>query len=59
MVARIRSFIAANALSPVVYFSAEGASVTYRLADGKLFRLSSREARDAGPPRLEHLEIAA
>lgn len=51
MNARARNFIAANELSPVVYGSVDGNCVTYRLADGKIFRLTTAEAQWAPNPR--------
>lgn len=51
MSARARNFLAANDRSPVVYGSVDDAGVTYRLADGKVFRLNTREARQAPHPR--------
>jgi hypothetical protein len=52
---RARTFQAANLESPVVYYSAEGGAVTYRLENGRTFRLSRSESLRAGPPRLAHL----
>jgi hypothetical protein len=49
-------FLVANSRSAVVYFSCEGGGVTYRLADGSVWTLSKREAREIGAPRWAHLE---
>ena len=51
MNARTRNFLAANELSPVVYGSVDKGRVTYRLANGKMFRLNAEEARQAPNPR--------
>lgn len=51
MSARARSFLNANELSPVVYGSVDGNCVTYRLASGKVFRLSTAEAATIPEPR--------
>lgn len=51
MSARARNFLAANECSPVVYGSVDDAGVTYRLANGKVFHLNVREARQAPHPR--------
>lgn len=50
MTARARNFSIANEASPVVYGSVDDHRVTYRLADGKIFRLNADEARQV-PPR--------
>jgi hypothetical protein len=51
MNARARNFLAANEVSPVVYGSVDDGTVTYRLANGKMFHLSEGEARLAPHPR--------
>ncbi|HSE73955.1 MAG TPA: hypothetical protein VLB05_05535 [Dongiaceae bacterium] len=51
MNARARNFLVANQASPVVYGSVADGCVTYRLADGKMFRLNASEARQAPNPR--------
>ena len=56
MNARARNFIAANEVSPVVYGSVDDGRVTYRLADGKMFRLNVDEARQVPNPRWAFLE---
>lgn len=54
MNARARSFVAANEDSPVVYGSVDGNCVTYRLANGKIFRLTLLEARQTPEPKWAH-----
>lgn len=56
MNARARNFLAANEVSPVVYGSVDGNCVDYRLANGKMFRLTVVEARQAPNPRWAYLE---
>lgn len=56
MNARARNFLAANEVSPVVYGSVDGGRVTYRLADGKMFRLNTEEARQVPNPRWAFVE---
>lgn len=51
MNARARSFLAANENSLVVYGSVDGNFVTYRLENGKVFRLNAIEARQVPHPR--------
>lgn len=50
MTRRAKNFLAANAQSPVVYGSAAGNGMTYRLANGKVFNLSALDAKQAGHP---------
>ena len=57
MTERAHRFVAANRDSPVVYGGVDtGAaqSVTYRLGDNRVFRLSAEEARHVGTPRWAH-----
>jgi hypothetical protein len=56
MNARAINFIRANEDSPVVYGSVDGHCVTYRLANGKMFRLNTEDARQAPNPRWAFLE---
>jgi hypothetical protein len=49
MTRRAQNFALANEDSPVVYASVDGPRVTYRLANGKLFRLNATEARQVNP----------
>lgn len=56
MNARSHSFAIANELSPVVYGSVDGSCVTYRLEDGKVFRLNAIEARQVPNPRWAFIE---
>jgi hypothetical protein len=49
MTRRAQSFMLANEASPVVYGSVDDNRVTYRLANGKTFRLNAAEAREAAP----------
>jgi hypothetical protein len=51
-------FLAANALSPVVYVGVDANCCTYRLSDGSTWRFSIRESREIGVPRFAHLEAA-
>lgn len=53
---RARNFITANEVSPVVYGSMDGSCVTYRLANGQMFRLHAIDARQAPNPRWAYLE---
>ena len=59
MNARARNFIAANEISPVVYGSVDEGRVTYRLANGKMFRLNVFEARQVPNPRWAWVEREA
>lgn len=56
MNARAKNFSVANEGSPIVYGSVDAGKVTYRLADGKVFRLSSEDARQVPHPRWAYLE---
>lgn len=58
MNARAKNFIAANELSPVVYFSQDGNLVTFRLASGKVFNMTALEAQDVPAPRLAYRVLA-
>lgn len=58
MNARARNFIAANELSPVVYFSQDDNLVTFRLASGKVFNMTALEALEVPAPRLAYRVIA-
>lgn len=58
MNARARNFIAANELSPVVYGSVDGNCVTYRLDNGKMFRLTLLEAQEIRDPWWAHRTLA-
>lgn len=49
MTRRAASFMAANEASPVTYCSADGNRVTFRLENGKTFRLNAAEARETKP----------
>lgn len=54
MTARAQKFVAANALSPVVYGSVVGSGgrgAVYRLANGLAFTLSAAECRAVGEIR--------
>lgn len=53
---RARNFLVANEDSPVVYGSVDGCGVTYRLANGKMFRLNMEEARRAPNPKWAFVE---
>lgn len=54
MNARARNFIAANEISPVVYGSVDEGCVTYRLQDGKTFRMTPAEAGELPHPWWAH-----
>jgi hypothetical protein len=58
MNARARNFAAANEVSPVVYGSVDDNCVTYRLANGKIFRLTVKEAQEAPDPQWIHRCLA-
>lgn len=47
---RARNFLAANETSPVVYGSVDECGVTYRLANGQVFRLGPIEAQEITNP---------
>lgn len=51
-----RNFLFHNAGSPVVYGSVEGQGCTYRLANGRTFRLSSADCQHVGHPRWAHIQ---
>lgn len=53
---RCLNFIRANELSPIVYQSVDQSCVTIRLADGKVFNLSSSEIRQIPHPRWKYAE---
>lgn len=53
MTARARNFLLANEVSPVVYGSVDAGRVTFRLANGKVFRLNREDARKLPHPRWE------
>lgn len=55
MNSRAKNFALANENSPAVYCSVDAGKVTYRLADGKVFRLSAQDARQV-TPRWVYLE---
>lgn len=55
---RALNFLAANEASPVVYGSVDEAGVTYRLANSKMFRLTTAEAREASRPWWAHSTLA-
>jgi hypothetical protein len=59
MSARARNFILANELSPVVYHSIDEAEAAFRLANGKMFRMTVEEARQIPKPRWAYLEREA
>lgn len=54
MNARARNFLAANEVSPVVYGSVDECGVTYRLANGQVFRLGPVEAQEIVNPWWAH-----
>lgn len=54
MNARARNFLAANEVSPVVYGSADETCVTFRLDNGKTFRMTPAEARELPHPWWKH-----
>ena len=61
MTRRARSFLDANAQSPVVYGSVKGDGgdgCFYRLADGRTFDLSLLDCRYVGIPRWAHHQEA-
>ena len=53
---RALNLISANEESPVVYGSVDHDNVTYRLANGKMFRLNAEEARCAPNLRWAYAE---
>jgi hypothetical protein len=57
MNARARNFLAANEVSPVVYGSVDSGCVTYRLADGKTFRMTPAEASHLPRPWWAHYTL--
>jgi hypothetical protein len=57
MNARARNFLAANEVSPVVYGSVDDQCVTYRLANGKTFRMTPAEASQLPHPWWAHYTL--